>query len=411
MLSMQITLKQKTLDDWMFNLLCLFSLMLGITVAGANIPLGLLCPLFLYRLYRNPPRWKTLQELDHGFFLTFGAFIFATILSWIFSDYPSKGFPFFINHYMFRLIPFAAVLFWYRDKKRLLTLATLLIISISINNFVCIGKELYLFLLYDKYERLGGILSVMSHAGLLSAAVPVLFLGTIFRKRMKWPWAPPLLLFIGILALICNGTRGAWLAAAATMVALFVILIPTLPQKKTVILALCGVLLLSCSIFVASPFLSSRLSSITDMKMRSNSERLYAWTGAYHMFLDHPVFGVGLAEYSHAYRTKYILPEAKMSLGHAHSNVMQMFGERGALGGLTFIAFWIYCMYFSIRGWKNTLHPIYLTFFAIVLGIMLQGLTECNLLTVVVSKAFWYSLAICLQWIAATGFITKRNLR
>ena len=409
---MPIAIKQKSLDDWMFYLLCLFSLMLGISVAGANIPLSILCPLFLYRLYRDPPNRNRLRELDHGFFMTFGAFMIATVLSWIFSDAPAKGFPFFINHYGFRLIPFFTVLFWFRDKKRLWTLAFLLVISISITNMISIVQELHFMLTSAaKYtSRFSGFINIMAHAGLLSAAVPIFFLATIFRRKLQWPWAPPILLFIGILALICNGTRGAWLAAAATIVALFFLLLPSLKQKKTVILSLCGVLLLSCSLFLFSPFLAHRLTSITDMNTHSNSERLYAWTGAYHMFLDHPVFGVGLAEYAHAYRTKYILPEATMSLGHAHSNVMQMLGERGALGGLTFIAFWIYCMVFSVRGWKRTQQSVYLAFFAVVLGVMLQGLTECNLLTVVVSKAFWYSSAICLQWIALTEHPSSRSL-
>ena len=409
---MPISIKQKSLDDWMFYLLCLFSLMLGISVAGANIPLSLLCPLFLYRLYRDPPRWNRLRDLDHGFFMTFGAFILATILSWIFSDAPAKGFPFFINHYGFRLIPFFTVLFWFRDKKRLWTLAMLLVVSVSITNLISVGQELqFLLTSTAKYtNRFSGFINIMAHAGLLSAAVPIVFLATIFRRRLQWPWAPPVLLFLGILALICNGTRGAWLAAGATILVLIALLLPNLKQKKPVLFTFLAIVLIIGGIFFASPFLKGRLASITDLNVRSNSERLYAWTGAYHMFLDHPVFGVGLAEYSHAYRTKYILPEAKMSLGHAHSNVMQMFGERGALGGLTFIAFWIYCMYFSIRGWKKTQQPVYLAFFAVVLGVMLQGLTECNLLTVVVSKAFWYSLAICLQWIALTENPSHRSL-
>ena len=409
---MPIAIKQKSLDDWMFYLLCLFSLMLGISVAGANIPLSILCPLFIYRLYRDPPNWNRLRDLNHGFFMTFGAFIIATILSWIFSNAPAKGFSFFINHYGFRLIPFFTVLFWFRDKKRLWTLAILLVISISITNIISIGQELH-FLLTSTAKntfRFSGFISIMAHAGLLSAAVPILFLATIFRRTLHWPWVPPVLLFIGILALICNGTRGAWLASAATIVVLLFLLLPSLKQKKPVLLSFCGILLLSCSLFFASPFLANRLTSITDMNMRSNSERLDAWTSAYHMFLDHPVFGVGLAEYSHAYQTKYILPEAKAYLGNAHSNVMQMFGERGAVGGLTFIVFWIYCMFFSSRRWKKTQQPVYLAFFTVVLGVMLQGLTECNLRTVVVSKTFWYSLAICLQWIALTEHPSNRSL-
>ena len=140
---MRITITQSSLDDWMFYLLCLFSLLLGITVAGANIPLGLLCPLFLYRLYRDPPRWNRLRDLDSGFFITFGAFILATILSWIFSEAPAKGFPMFINYYVFRLLPFFCVLFWIRDKKRLWALTILLIASVSITNIISIMQSYF----------------------------------------------------------------------------------------------------------------------------------------------------------------------------------------------------------------------------------------------------------------------------
>ena len=408
---MRITITQSSLDDWMFYLLCLFSLLLGITVAGANIPLGLLCPLFLYRLYRDPPCWNRLRDLDSGFFITFGAFILATILSWIFSEAPAKGFPMFINYYVFRLLPFFCVLFWIRDKKRLWALTILLIASVSITNIISIMQELRLVLTTSQhYTRVSGFIGIMAQAGLLSAAVPLLFLGTVFRRRVPWPWAPPLLFLISILALICNGTRGAWLAAAATTLLLFLLLLPSIQQKKTVLFAFFGIVIVAISIFVLSPTMRSRLVSIGNMNDNSHAERLYAWTGAYHMLLDHPVFGVGLGEYEHAYRSSYIVPEAKMSLGHAHSNVMQMFAERGALGGLTFIAFWIYCMFFAIRGWKKTRRPVYLAFLSIVLSVMLQGLTECNLSTVVVSKAFWYSLAICLQWVALDETPAKRFL-
>ena len=81
---------------------------------------------------------------------------------------------------------------------------------------------------------------------------------------------------------------------------------------------------------------------------------------------------------------------------------MQMLAERGALGFLTFMAMWFYYMRFGLVGWFRTRQTAYLVFFSIVLGVMLQGLTEYNMGTVVVSKCYWFSLAIALQWIALT---------
>ena len=121
------------------------------------------------------------------------------------------------------------------------------------------------------------------------------------------------------------------------------------------------------------------------------------------MFQDHPLIGVGMGHYEKAYQTEYILPEAKeRTQWHAHNNIMQMLGERGALGALAYCGMELYFMAFALRGWYKTQGLPYLAFFTIVLAIMLQGLTDYNLWSAVVSKAYWFSLAICLQWIALT---------
>ena len=146
-------------------------------------------------------------------------------------------------------------------------------------------------------------------------------------------------------------TRGAWLA----LVILIPLLILIYSEKK---LKNLGAILISLSllggIILLTPALSNRVSTIADLKMQSNSERLLMWQSAFEMFKDNPVFGIGYGSYKIAYQEKYISPLAKeKNLEHAHNNFLQMLAECGIVGEIAFLAMWIYFSYFCLRGWSR----------------------------------------------------------
>lgn len=390
------------IDEWidkiMFWLLCLFAVALSLSVAAANVAMGLLLPLTLYRLWRQPPDWRGIWRIAPGVFGWFAFFALSAFLSVLAAPDGKIAVMTFVNFYLYRLFPAALVFFWVKDKERLWILAGCLLASIFFNNLIAIWQAFKAPTLMN--ARFGGVIGLMAQAGLLSAAVPLLALVMMRRGEGRWVPLGPVMMVIAVIALLLNGARGAWLAASIAVTAVVVV---AARHKMRCLAGLGLTFLLLGAVFTQIPAFHARLATLTQPMYQSNSERLLMWQSAFHAFQDHPLLGVGLGNYTHAYQTKYISPEAKeRQQGHAHSNVMQMMGERGGVGAAAFCGMWLYFMVFSLRGWMRRKEPAYLAFLAIVLGVMLQGLTEYNMGTVVVSKAYWFSLAICLQWIALT---------
>jgi O-antigen ligase len=70
----------------------------------------------------------------------------------------------------------------------------------------------------------------------------------------------------------------------------------------------------------------------------STAERLAHWIAGLHMFLDHPVFGVGIGNYADAY-PQYFITIFKDPLGHAHNYYINIAAETGLIGLIAFILF------------------------------------------------------------------------
>src|SRR5204862_2980765 len=60
-------------------------------------------------------------------------------------------------------------------------------------------------------------------------------------------------------------------------------------------------------------------------------ERMAHWQSGWYMFLDHPVFGVGIGNYPAAY-VHYYLPGWPEPLGHAHNYYLNTAAEVGLIG-------------------------------------------------------------------------------
>lgn len=383
---------QKT-EKWIFYFMGGFALFSSLSIAVGNIFLSLTLAAFAYRLFLKHDDVTRILHIDHGITLVLAGVMGTAILSALFSGQAIKGLRLFGDYYGYRMLGLYVVLIAVREKHRLWVLAELAAVSFLLNNLNCI----WFGILRPGYRSGGFMDAIMSTAGVLSmGTVAFLLLGLYFhglRERIiSWGF-----FLVALAALLYNGTRGAWLAVAivAPIAAYFVVR----DKKKYFAAGLAAVILLG-GLFISRPALQSRAESITDTHYQSNTERILLWTSAYHMFQDHPMLGVGFSKFEQAYKTQYISPKAKEpGLGHAHSNVMQMLGERGALGCAAFLAMWGYFVYFGLHGWKKEKDIAFLLFFSIVMGLMLQGLTEYNMGNSVVTKLFWFLLGLCLQWI------------
>jgi O-antigen ligase len=193
------------------------------------------------------------------------------------------------------------------------------------------------------------------------------------KARAKgWGWecagfaglaAVTLVLMVG---LYVSSSRGAWLGAAAAVLAMALFLSRRLRiGLSLVVLALAaGWGLWQAGLLPAS--LTSRLASVTDFVYVTDVrginindanfalvERLAHWQAAVSMAEQHPWFGVGLGNYATAYPAVALLnwPNA---LGHAHNIYLNALAETGPAGLAAYLLLWAWVIALTIRVLNRT---------------------------------------------------------
>ena len=379
------------LESWGFYLLCAFALASNLSIAVGNVFLGALVLVVLLRVYKKRKDWRSALpegQLGIALFVLMGT-VFLSVLC---SDNPGRGLRVFIDYYGYRMLGLYAILLLVKDRKRILTIAVCVAASFTINNVAILYEGVFL---HD--FRADGFVPYMTAGGFLSMLVPsLLFL--LMEGSLGQRYRLPLgfLMVLSVVALLLNGTRGAWIAVAVSCV---VIGGMAVQRRRKFFLGILAAALVFVAVFSVSPILANRLASIGDMQLQSNTERILLWKSAFHMFEDHPVLGVGFSRFREEYQGGYILPEAKEPyLGHAHNNIMHMLAECGFLGVVALLFFWLCWFSYGVSSWRTTRSVAALIFLSVLLGIFMQGLTEYNMGNSAVMKLYWLLLGLCLQW-------------
>ena len=379
------------LDQWGYYLLSGFALFSNLTIAGGNIFLVPLVLVFFLRMASKRDDWR-LALPDRRLTIALLLLICATAISALCSVDPAKVGK-VVDYYGYHMLPLYAVLLMVREKERLLGIASCVAASFAINGVAILYEGIV-----QQNHRADGFAQPMTAAGFLSMIVPALILLCMAGKvPQKYRLFLGVLTVLGIVSLLLNGTRGAWIAVAVSCT---VVGFMAVQRKKRFFFGLLIAVFVFGGIFSFSPILSGRLATIGDMQFQSNSERILLWKSAFHMFEDHPIVGVGLSRFREEYQGGYILPEAKEPhLDHAHNNIMHMLAECGIIGVSALLIFWLTWFSYGVVSWRKMRSVAALVFLAVLLGSFLQGLTEYNLGRSFVMKVYWLLLALCLQWL------------
>jgi len=84
----------------------------------------------------------------------------------------------------------------------------------------------------------------------------------------------------------------------------------------------------------------------------ANSERVAHWVAGIHMFLDHPLLGIGIGNYQYAYPA-YHAGIFVVPLGHAHNYYINMAAETGLLGLTAFSLFLLAIFVAGARAYRT----------------------------------------------------------
>lgn len=384
------------IENWIFYFLCGYALFSSVSMAGANVFLGLVTLTAIIRLIKKHDDWREQLRIDTQLLIPFVIMVGIFALTSIFSTDLLKSVDVLSNHYVNRMIPFFCVLMFIRDKKKIILLSILAGISFFVNNIACIAQWHDLYGSHA-HDRTGGFIGVMMAAGIDSMWVPVLALLMVTLKN-KSRYVVSVVFVITTLGTIYNGTRGAWMAILLSILVVLFLYI----KEKIKALAVILVLVLGVCLMVGNVgWMSARVHSIMNPSAdKSANERFILWESARNMAADYPMTGVGYGCFEKNYQEKYILPQAVYrDLGHAHSNFFHVLGENGYPGAVAVCFWWFGTIVYCIKGWIKYNNIGYLTILAVFLGVMLQGVTEYTMGDSIVMKLFWFGVGLSYQWI------------
>jgi O-antigen ligase len=164
-----------------------------------------------------------------------------------------------------------------------------------------------------------------------------------------------------LLALQASGSRGALIGAGFAVVVMALALVRK-PALWLALFALAAFLLFAFDRMDVIPAgvrnqintlvedygsLDVRDAYITPITF-STIERLAHWQAAIRMIESNPWLGIGFGNYAPAY-PDYRLQLWENALGHAHNYYLNIFAETGAVGFLTYLAFWLTAFVVAFR--------------------------------------------------------------
>ena len=178
----------------------------------------------------------------------------------------------------------------------------------------------------------------------LSIALALMLLGSNWRTR----------LLAGLSAILLAGaeyltqSRGGEIAIAVATLFIVIVGMPHL-RKLIALLALAGLGVVEVFFagwipeYVLTPlFKYLGLTQISFVNPGSadfsTAERLAHWIAGVHMFLNHPLIGVGIGNYPDAY-PGYFITIFVNSLGHAHNYYINIAAETGSIGLTAYLLF------------------------------------------------------------------------
>ncbi len=233
--------------------------------------------------------------------------------------------------------------------------------------------------------RAGGFFSNPMTFSHLHAMIFFLVAGvalTLFKNK-KTGWQQLMLLtFLLGLALLFSFTRGVWIGVFVGLVVMGFAF-----QRRWGLYILSGLIILGGAGFFLIPSVQERALQIVSSSSY-DSERIWIWKSNWHMFLDHPIFGIGYGQNTLALKSYYQkvgAPEG-LIISHSHNQFLNILSGLGIFG---FSAYLSMMIGFLAKTWKvygqslRKKFPIWLQglllgSFAAQISFLVGGLTESN---------------------------------
>jgi O-antigen ligase len=142
-----------------------------------------------------------------------------------------------------------------------------------------------------------------------------------------------------VIALVLTLTRGAWLAVIAGLFA-----VPILLRRRFLFLVMVVVVMIAGVLALQNDVVRQRASTIVENIRtptdKNISTRLVLWDISWQVFKKHPLFGVGMGDYT-IEAERHLGDRRVVTTVDSHNIYLQLLATRGLVGFIPFVVFWI----------------------------------------------------------------------
>lgn len=178
-------------------------------------------------------------------------------------------------------------------------------------------------------------------------------------RRAALPWVA---FSAGVVASLLSGTRGSWAAVLLCLLPLYLYRHKA-SARKLLAIAFVGIVLAGATLTLPTLRVGQRIEEISkDIALyergnvnSSSGARIEMWKGAWRMFVEHPVSGVGRQNFQAGLAVLISRGEINPGVGiyrHAHNEMLDALATEGLIGGLALLLVYAAPMAFFLRRWR-----------------------------------------------------------
>lgn len=343
-------------------LVCLFVEFSGI-VWGLEIPFGFMAVVFLTGIgwfFDQTARMKFSFKLDVQYLWVAG-FLIAILLSSFSAHDMEKTLGSFLSFTKLAFFYFLIIQLTETREQIRQIIFTIIAATVFSLVFGIVGMfvPLPIFGMVEQGFRFRGLTSDPNIMAIhILIIFPILFLYFFHTKKILMKWIIGLLLLISTVGLLATFSRSATIGFAAIAVSLLF----AFRHNRTLMILSLAIFLISL-FFVPDMFLERILSLKNIYQDPSLRWRVRLFIGAFNLFIEHPIFGIGMGN--------FVLLSNKFILHHlaVHNTFLEVAAETGVSGLFFFTGLIVSYQVKLFKAWKMYLKSKD-TFF----GLVCQGL-------------------------------------
>ena len=249
------------------------------------------------------------------------------------------------------------------------------------------GLALFQRLVMGMERSAGFNLSIMF--GDIAVAMGLMALASIkVFSRTRWAMLPYVAFIDGLLTSVLSGSRGGWITLAICMMTLYAYGERETRRRLSFIFGI-GLVLFGVILFIPQFHVMQRFSDVVlnfNQYQLGNVDtsvgaRLEMWKGAWQLFIENPLMGVGRANFHEGLNmliARQMISPAVQIYYHAHNDILQVLATQGLVGAAALGAVYIAPLRFFMRCWRchDAAQPYALAGILLVVSYIVSGLTQ-----------------------------------